>query len=56
MIAIGVLLIVASVISIISGTVAFGDIGVSMMYSGVIALLAGIGFLVANSRINRKDK
>lgn len=52
MIAIGVLLLVTSVIAVLSGTIAYGDIGVSMVYVGVVALLAGIGFLVGNNKIN----
>lgn len=48
--AIGILLILTSVAGFVLSTVAFGDIGLSFAYGGVVSLLAGIGFLIANKK------
>lgn len=56
MIAIGVLLLVAGGIFIFTSTMAFGDIGISILYAGITAILSGIGFLVTNSRLKRMNK
>lgn len=53
MIAIGILLLVAGSIFIFTSTMAYGDIGISMLYTGITAILAGIGFLVGSRRISR---
>ena len=41
---IGLLLIIVGVIGLISSTVAFGDIGISLALAGIIGILSGIGF------------
>ena len=49
--AIGILLILAGIAGFVLSGVAFGDIGLSFAYSGVIALLSGIGFLVTSKKV-----
>lgn len=50
MLAIGILLLVFSVICFASGMGAFGDIGISMIYTAVTALLSGLGFVIGSRR------
>lgn len=45
---IGILLILAGVLSLGASTIAFGDIGLSFGATGVVAILSGIGFLKSN--------
>ena len=52
MLAIGILLIVFSVICFISGMNGYGDIGISMLYTAVTSLLAGLGFVIGSRRKN----
>lgn len=56
MIAIGVLEIVLGAFGIIIGLNMVGDIGVSCLVGSLAALLAGIGFLVASSRVKKLEK
>ncbi len=51
MIVIGILLIVLGFLGFIMGSMMFGDIGVSAMIGALTAILSGIGFLIANSKI-----
>ena len=55
MVAIGVLLIIVSVICFASSTLAYGDIGISIFFTSIISLLCGIGFLVGRGRIKRLE-
>lgn len=48
----GILLIVVGLIGTYLSTIAVGDIGLSFLYSGVVAILCGIGFM----RAQRKQK
>lgn len=48
--AIGILLILAGIAGFVLSSMAFGDIGLSFAYSGVISILSGIGFLAASKR------
>lgn len=50
MLTIGILLLVFSVVCFFSGMSAFGDIGISMLYTAITCLLAGIGFVVGSRR------
>lgn len=49
--AIGILLILAGIAGFGLSTMAFGDIGLSIAYGGVIALLSGIGFLNTSKKV-----
>ena len=53
MFVIGILLIIWGVIGIIMGMMMFGDIGVACVVGAVAALLAGIGFVIANKKIKK---
>ena len=53
MVFIGIVLIIAGVIGLFLGAQGYGDIGLSFMYSAVVSILAGIGFLAANSKIKK---
>ena len=48
---IGILLILAGIAGFVFSTMAFGDIGLSFGFSGVVALLTGIGFLSAAKKM-----
>lgn len=56
MVAIGVLLIIAGAFGIMSGPMAFGDIGIAIFLGGIVGLLAGIGFLVLNNRLKTIER
>ena len=47
---IGILLILVGIAGLFISNVAFGDIGLSFAYSGVVSILSGIGFLAAGKR------
>ena len=47
---IGILLILVGIGGFVLSTMAFGDIGVSFGYAGAIALLTGIGFMIASKK------
>ena len=49
--AIGILLILAGIAGFVLSGVAFGDIGLSFAFDGVVALLSGIGFLVTSKKV-----
>ena len=49
--AIGILLILAGIAGFVLSGVAFGDIGLSFVFGGVVALLSGIGFLVTSKKV-----
>ena len=49
---IGFLLLVASGLGFLAATQAFGDIGLSFGFAAIVALLAGIGFLIAAGPVN----
>ena len=55
MIAVGVLLIILGAAGIIVGGNMFGDIGIACLVGAGAALIAGIGFLVASSRIKKLE-
>ena len=44
---IGILLIIVGVGGLALSTMAFGDIGLSFAYAGIVSILSGIGFLAA---------
>ena len=48
---IGILLILAGVAGFVFSTMAFGDIGLSFGFRGVVSLLTGIGFLSAAKKM-----
>lgn len=48
--AIGILLILVGIVSLISSTVGFGDIGLAFAFIGAVAVLSGIGFMLVPSR------
>ena len=48
---IGILLILVGIAGFVFSTMAFGDIGMSFGYGGVVALLTGIGFLTASKKM-----
>ena len=48
---IGILLIIVGVIGILMGLMMFGDIGIACIVGALAALLSGIGFLIADKRI-----
>lgn len=52
----GVLLIVLGGIGIIMSTMMLGDIGVACLIGAASALISGIGFLVANKKIEEQKK
>ena len=56
MIAIGVLEIILGALGLIVGANMYGDIGIACIVGALAALLAGIGFLVAASRIKKLEK
>ena len=47
---IGILLILVGIVGFVLSGVAFGDIGLSFAYGGVISILCGIGFVAAGKR------
>lgn len=49
---IGILLIILGVIGILMGLMMFGDIGIACIVGAISALLSGIGFIIANKKIN----
>lgn len=53
MLAIGVLLIIVSVFSLAFSLIGIGDIGISFFISGIVALLSGIGFIIASTRLKK---
>jgi small neutral amino acid transporter SnatA (MarC family) len=53
MMVIGIILISWGVIGIVMGMMMFGDIGVACIVGAVTAILCGIGFIMANSKIKR---
>lgn len=48
--AIGILLILVGIVSLISSTVGFGDIGLAFAFIGAVAVLSGIGFMLVPGR------
>ena len=50
---IGVLLIVLGVIGILMGMAMFGDIGIACIVGSLAALLSGIGFMIADGKLNK---
>ncbi len=52
---IGVLLIILGVVGIFMGMMMFGDIGVACLVGAAAALLSGIGFMIASSRIEKLE-
>ena len=48
---IGILLILVGIAGFVFSTMAFGDIGLSFGFSGVVSLLTGIGFLSAAKKM-----
>ena len=48
---IGILLILVGIAGFVFSTMACGDIGMSFGFSGVVAVLTGIGFLSANKKL-----
>lgn len=48
---IAVLLMVVGFVSLVMSTVAFGDIGVAILISGIVSLLSGIGFFLASRKV-----
>lgn len=53
---IGILLILGGIFGLVLGSHGYGDIGLSFMYAAVMSIIAGIGFLVANSKIKKMMK
>ena len=45
---VGVILIILGCIGLIMGHIMFGDIGIGTTYSGIIAIVTGVGFLKLN--------
>ena len=43
--AIGIILILVGCAGLFLGNIMFGDIGVTATYSGIVAIITGIGFL-----------
>ena len=50
---IGILLIILGGIGIFMGMIMFGDIGIACLVAAFTALLSGIGFIIASSKVNR---
>ena len=48
---IGILLILVGLFGLVSGTVAFGDIGIACAIGGITALLSGIGFISISRKL-----
>lgn len=48
---IGILLIIVGVLGILMGMMMFGDIGIACLVGAVTALLSGIGFIIAGTKI-----
>ena len=49
---IGILLIVLGVIGVLLGSMMFGDIGIAAMIGAGSAILSGVGFVLADKKIN----
>lgn len=56
MVFIGIILILGGIFGIVLGMQGYGDIGLSFMYAAVMSIIAGIGFLVTNSKIKKMMK
>ena len=50
---IGILLLIWSALGLFAGSLMFGDIGIAAWIGAITAGLAGIGFLIAASPVNR---
>ena len=48
---IGIMLIIVGILALVASTIGFGDIGLSFVAIGVVAILCGIGFLKINKRL-----
>ena len=48
----GALLIVTFGFGVLAASQAYGDIGLSFLFAAVVALLSGIGFLIAAAPVN----
>lgn len=55
MFVIGILLIVAGVLGFLGSSAAFGDIGLSFALTGIVSILAGIGFILCAKGKNSKN-
>lgn len=53
---IGIMLIVLGIVGIILGSMMFGDIGIAALIGAIVGVLAGIGFIKADSAIKRISK
>ena len=53
---VGILLIICGVFGLFLGSQGYGDIGLTFMYSAVMSIIAGIGFLTVNSKIKKMMK
>ena len=57
MVFLGILLIAVGVLGLYLGSMGYGDIGLSFMYSACVSIIAGISFLIANGKIKKlKEK
>jgi len=56
MVFIGILLIAGGIFGFVLGANGYGDIGLSFMYTAAMSIIAGIGFLVTNSKIKKMMK
>lgn len=53
---IGIILILIGFVGLFFSTLMFGDIGIACGVAAITALLSGIGFILANSKINKLIK